>query len=190
MRICYQRVKILGLMLAAGLFSNQALSQQQSTATAATQAIVVMPIVITKSTDLSFGRLVSAVGTVSISAVTGDRTSTNTANLITTLGTTNPPGRATFTVRGEPGLAYDISAAEPEITLANSSNSALLTVTLTGVHVFSTSATGTAATATSGTLSTEGSDTLGIGGSLTLAEGTPSGTYANPAGISLTVNYN
>ena len=190
MRICYQRVKILGLMLAAGLFSNQALSQQQSTATAATQAIVVMPIVITKSTDLYFGRLVSVVGTVSISAETGARTSTNSANLITTLGTTNAPGRATFTVRGEPGLAYDISAADPEITLANSSNSALLTVTLTGVHVFSTSATGTAATATSGTLSTEGSDTLGIGGSLTLAEGTPSGTYANPAGISLTVNYN
>ena len=149
-----------------------------------------MPIVITKSTDLSFGRLVSVVGTVNISAVDGARTSTNSANLITTLGTTNAPGRATFTVAGEPGLVYDISAAEPEITLANSSNSALLTVTLTGVHVLSTSATGTAATATSGTLSTEGSDTLGIGGSLTLAEGTPSGTYANPAGISLTVNYN
>jgi hypothetical protein len=31
---------------------------------------------------------------------------------------------------------------------------------------------------------------LGIGGSLILGEGTHTGTYANPAGISLTVNYN
>ena len=189
MRICYQRVKILGLMLAAGLFSNQALSQQQSTATAATQAIVVMPIVITKSTDLYFGRLVSVVGTVSISAETGARTSTNSANLITTLGTTNAPGRATFTVRGEPGLAYDISATVPTITLINAAIEPLQ-VTLTGVHVLSTTGTGTAATATSGTLSALGSDTLGIGGSLTLADDTPSGTYAHSEGISLTVNYN
>ncbi len=177
-------------MLTAGLTCAPALAQQTSTATASTQAVIVKPIVLSNTSDLTFGRLASAVGTVSISADLGVRSSTEPTSLITAVGNAEAPGRASFTVTGEPGLAYDISATPKEITLSNT-ESGLLTVTLTGVHVLSNSKTGEPATVTSGVLdAATGKDTLGIGGSLELLGTTPSGIYANAEGIALTVNYN
>lgn len=178
-------------MFAMGLFSNPALSQQQSSDTAATQAIIVMPISIANSSDLSFGRLANLPGTVSIAPESGARTSTNNSNLINSVDANDASGRASFTVTGEPGMVYDISATDLTVTLSNAAINKL-DVSLTGVYVLSLGETGMPATATSGTLSGSGTgtDTLGIGGSLTLEDDTPTGTYTNSAGISLTVNYN
>lgn len=193
MKIPFQKLKVLSLMLTAGLTCAPALAQQTSTATASTQAVIVKPISIQKTTDLSFGRLATIAGTASISAINGDRSADINPMLVTTLGTeeATTPSRATFTVGGEPNLTYAISAPETSITLENSTTpSESLILTLTGVHVLSTNLTGTPAGVSTGTLSSTGSDTLGIGGRLTLENDTPSGIYANAEGIALTVNYN
>jgi hypothetical protein len=184
----FHTLKFLGLLLAAGLVSGQAMAQT-ATATATANAVVIKPITLVKATDLSFGRLASVAGTVSISATDNTRSSTVAANLIAANGTSTPPSRASFTVGGEPNLTYAISAPAATIELTDGSSNKL-SVTLTGVYHLNGTASGAAATVSTGTLSSAGADTLGIGGSLTLTDTTPSGTYANSSGISLTVNYN
>jgi hypothetical protein len=183
----FQIIKFSTLLLTVGLASGQAFAQTAN-ATASTNAVVIKPITLVKATDLSFGRLASVNGTVSIAANDGARTSTNAANLIVANGAATTPSRASFTVGGEPSLTYAISAPATSIVLASGGGN--LTLTLTGVYALSTGTTGAAATASTGTLSAGGADTLGVGGSLPLTTTTPSGTYANAAGISLTVNYN
>ena len=187
----FHTLKLLGWLLAAGLVSGQAQADDENTgsATASTQAVIVKPITLINASNLSFGRLASVAGTVSIDANSGMRSS-NAPNLIAIKGgVANEPGRASFTVGGEPGLAYAISAPATSIVLSSSDGNEL-TVTLTGVYAENSKVTGGANAASTGTLNQLGADTLGIGGSLTLANNTPSGTYANASGIALTVNYN
>jgi hypothetical protein len=182
----FHTLKFLGLLLTAGLVSGQAMAQSV-TATANTNAVIIKPITLAKASDLSFGRLASVAGIVSIAADTGTRSSTVPANLIAD-GTGTAPGRASFTVGGESSLTYAISAPATTIELSNAASDKL-TVTLTGVYRLNSTATGAAGAASTGML-TGGADTLGVGGALTLANNTPSGTYSNTGGISLTVNYN
>ena len=187
----FHTLKLLGWLLAAGLVSGQAQADDENTgsATASTQAVIVKPITLINASNLSFGRLASVAGTVSIDANSGMRSS-NAPNLIAIKGgVANEPGRASFPVGGEPGLAYAISAPATSIVLSSSDGNEL-TVTLTGVYAENSKVTGGANAASTGTLNQLGADTLGIGGSLTLANNTPSGTYANASGIALTVNYN
>lgn len=190
MTIHFQTLKVLGFLFTAGLISSQVIAQTAS-ATASTNAVIIKPITLTKVSDLSFGRLASVAGVVSIAPDSGSRSSTVAANLITANGTSTSPSRASFTVGGENSLTYSISAPATTILLTSTTSSAhQLTVTLTGVYAASTSTTASVATASTGTLSSSGADTLGIGGSLTLTDTTYSGTYTNTAGISLIVNYN
>lgn len=193
MKYNVRKLKVVGLMLAAGLVSGQAVAQQSATGTAATQAVVIQPITISKTNDLTFGRLASGItaGSIEIAAADGARTGTS-ANLVAADGTATAPGRAVFTITGEPGLTYGISAPAGTITLTNDvggAEAATLVVTLTGIYSLNNAVTATASTASTATL-TDGSDTLGIGGSLALVANAPSGIYANAEGIALTVNYN
>lgn len=180
--------KMTKLVLAMGamVMAGGAMADQSASATAATEAVVVKPIVISKSTDLLFGRLTSTVGTVEIAASNGARSGT-AAVLVAANGAAQAPGRASFGVSGEPGLTYSLvgPTAGDKISLSGSV-SGELEVTLTGVYVLSQTSV-----ATTGTLdATLGTDTLGVGGSITTAANTPSGVYSNAAGISITVAYN
>jgi hypothetical protein len=172
----------IGMVLGA---SGMAMAVQNANATANTQGVVVKPITLAVGTHLNFGRLASAATeTISIAALDGARTSTGSSDIITANGSANAPSRATFAVGGEPGLTYSISGGTGTIVLASGANN--LTVTLTGAYVLSAAAIGT-----TGTLeATAGTDTLGIGGSIPITASTPSGTYTNTGGISLTVAYN
>jgi hypothetical protein len=163
------------------------MSAQDATATADTEAVVVKPITLSRSSHLNFGRLASAeTATISIAAADGARTSTGTnVDLVAARGAANAPSRATFAVDGESGLTYSVSGGTGDITLLSGADS--LTVTLTGVYV--PSKTSGAGIATAGTMPVAG-ETLGVGGSLPITALTPSGTYTNTAGISLTVAYN
>jgi hypothetical protein len=187
MKSIFLKLKVIVVLFFLSMVGGHAMAQTES-ATASTNAVVIKPITLVNASNLSFGRLASVAGTVSIAANDGARTSTNAANLIAANGAAATPSRASFTVGGEPSLTYAISAPATSIQLASGANN--LTVTLTGVYGLNSTTTGTAATASTGTLSVGGADTLGVGGSLTLTTATPSGTYANSAGISLTVNYN
>ena len=158
----FKTLRITGALLLAGLVSGQVMAQTAS-ATANTQAVVIKPITLAKATDLTFGRLASVFGTVSIAADDGARTSTNAANLIAANGIATAPGRATFTVAGEEDLTYAISGATGDIELSNGTDT--LSVTLTGVYVPSKS--GGAGIADEGTLPAV-NETLGVGGSLEL----------------------
>lgn len=181
----------LTALFATGLVlgtSGMAMAVQNATATADTQAVVVEPITLSRVTHLNFGRLASAATeTVSIAASDGSRTSSGSSlDLVAANGTANSPSRATFAVAGESGLTYSISGGTGDITLTNVALDEL-TVTLTGVYV--PSKTAGAGIAAAGTLPGIG-ETLGVGGSLPITASTPSGTYSNSAGISLTVAYN
>lgn len=183
----HKQLSKLALALGAMVMAGGAMAQQSATAAADTEAVVVKPITLTKETDLTFGRLASVAGDVFIAASNGARTSDETGSLVAANGAAEAPGRATFTVAGEAGLTYAISGGTGPINLTSGANT--LVVTLTGVWV--PSKTGAPGIAAVGTLPAEGgSETLGVGGTLTLADDTPSGTYANTAGISITVNYN
>lgn len=177
-------------LLAAGLVlgtSGMALAAQDATAAADTQAVVVKPITLARSSHLNFGRLASAATeTISIAAADGSRTTSGSVDLVAANGVANAPSRATFAVAGETGLTYSISGGVGEITLLNADLDPLI-VTLTGVYVPSKS--GGAGVGTTGTLP-EAGETLGVGGSLPITALTPSGTYTNTAGIELTVAYN
>lgn len=183
--------KLTVFLVAVGMVfgaSGMAIAAQDSTAAADTQAVVVNPISLSTSTHLNFGRLASAATeTISIAAADGARTSTGSVDLVAANGlVANAPSRATFAVAGEPGLTYSITGGTGDIILTNGTPAEDLTVTLTGVYVLSA-----AAVASTGTLeATAGTDTLGVGGTLPILASTASGTYANTAGISLTVAYN
>jgi hypothetical protein len=176
--------------MAAGLvfgISGMVMADQDASATANTQAVVIKPITLGNSSHLNFGRLASgATETISIAADDGARTSSGTVDLVAANGGALAPSRATFAVAGEEGLTYAISGGTGNITLTNVALDTL-TVALTGVYV--PSKTLGAGIAAAGTLPLAG-ETLGVGGSLPITALTPSGTYTNTAGIALTVAYN
>jgi hypothetical protein len=191
MKCIVQKLKVAGCLLAAGLLSGTAMAQQESSATASAKFELVKPIAITKSSDLSFGRIVAITGTVTVSEVTSARAATPSTMLVMSSGVGGDtiPTRASFNVTGAPNLTYAVSAPAATLSLTNGT-AAPLAVTLTGVYADSSKLTATAATASIGTLSAAGSDILSIGGSLYLTAAATPGVYTSADGISLTVNYN
>lgn len=146
---------------------------QAATAQANTAAAVILPVTITKTTDLNFGKFMSGAsgGTVVIStgsaqSVTGGVTTT------ASLGTTATA--AAFTISGEPTSTYTVTfPAQTNLT----GPGAPMTI-------------GTFTTASSGTLGTFGAapETLSVGATLTVGATQASGTYSGT--VDVAVNYN
>jgi len=145
----------------------------QSTATAITTATLITPISIEWASDMDFGTIASSgiEGTVTLAndgtVTVGGGVSVPEAGITTTA--------ASFIVKGEGTSTFSITHPST-IDLTNGES----TLTVTGI---------TAAQGIAGTL-VLGTSTINVGGILTVPAGTLAGTYANPSGLFVTVNYN
>ena len=128
-------------------------------ANATADAVIVQPIAIQKVTDLNFGRIAadSNAGTVTVDN-SGNRTSSNPPSLL--IGGT-APSAATFTVSGEPNLAYTASLTSSTISLTGAGTmSAALTLQQAGPS-----------------LNGSGASSVSVGGVLSVGANQAAGTY-------------
>ena len=138
------------------------------------QARIIRSIAIAKTSDLVFGRVskpATGLGTVSIDAVTGVRTTSGAQGF-----DTPAPTRAAFSVTGEGGQTFSVSVPA-SFQMAGPQP---MTVTLT-------SSAGAAPTLSS-SLGSQGTFTFGVGGSTSVDSTTPPGAYAGS--FLVTVAYN
>jgi len=138
------------------------------------QAQILRSIAIAKTSDLVFGRVTrpaTGLGTVTIDAVTGTRTTTGAVGL-----DSPTPTRAVFNVTGEGGQTFSVTVP-PTVQMTGPQP---MTVTLT-------SSAGAAPTL-SGALGSQGSLTFGIGGQTSVDATTPPGDYSGS--FTVTVAYN
>jgi hypothetical protein len=152
---------------------------QSATATAGASATIILPIAITKTADLVFGKLAvgNTGGTVTISP-TNTVTIGGAGHTITQpTSDSGNPAAAGFTVTGEPAMTYSITLpADGAITLTDSVTSSTM-----AVNGF-TSGLGATGTLTAGT------QNLKVGATLTVGNSQASGTYTGS--FSVTVAYN
>ena len=174
------RTLLIGAALATTV-STAALAQASSTAATPTSGTIFQPIVLTKTTDLSFGTVVrpaTGSGVVTIAASDGARTLTGSGALITGPGFQAASGRATYGVVGEGGQAFSINVPA-NFNMTRTGGAETIQVTLTP-----TATTGTL----SSTLGTQGTASLGVGGSIPVSNTTATGQYLGS--FSVTVQYN
>ena len=168
------------LALAAG---GMQVARAANNATASATAVVLVPISVVKTTDLSFGRLVAGNGTVTLDT-SGGRAKTGGTAL--PMGAT--PTAALFTVTGDTTNTFSISYTGTSSVLTDGTPADDMTVT------FITEAIGT----TSPNAKTSGQDATGtlvagnayiyVGASLIVGAAQPAGTYTGT--IAVTVDYN
>lgn len=136
---------------------------------------VLRALAITKTADLSFGRIqlpTSGVSTISLDAGTGIRTISGTA-----FGYPTPaPTRAAFNITGEGGQQVSLSVPA-SLTL---SGPASLTVTLTS--------SASSAPTLAGTLGSGGAFAFTVGGRFDISNTTPTGAYSGM--LTVSVDYN
>lgn len=150
-----------------------------ATAQSTTTATVVIPLSISKSIDLNFGKFLSggSGGTVVVS--TGDVQST-TGGVSATAAMGASAKAAAFSVTGEPSTTYAISyPAQTELTGPGASMT---------IGTFTNAVDEGSVAAGIGTLPADGSHTLLVGATLTVGANQVSGTYAGT--LDVAVNYN
>jgi hypothetical protein len=170
----------LALVLLALAAAASAPSFAAST-TASASAKVMIPISITKASDLSVGKFVAGAsgGTVVIDTA-GAATKTGSVVLVGA-GTT----AASFTIGGEPGTAYTITM-DSSATLTNTAGSGGETMALTLQSDLGGTG-GSSGTVSSGTLSAGGAQSVYVGGSLDVAGSQVPGDYVGS--IAVAVDY-
>lgn len=160
--------------LTALAVASSAMAQASATTSASASATVSQPIAVSKTADLTFGRVIrpsSGQTTIyTVDAATG-APSTSGGDGVFTSGA-GAPGRALFTVTGEGGQSFNIS------TDASVTNGGVT------INLVKSAPTGTL----SGTLGTLGSATFGVGGNVTLTDTSPTGTKSGS--FNVTVSYN
>ena len=166
-------MKIKFYAIAIAMIAFSANSFAQATATASTTAILVTPISIAKTTDMHFGTLSASasLGTATLDYANGVTPAGGVSVIDAALATT-----AVFTVTGSGSESISVSVPAGAITLTSGAN----TMTVDGF---------TCEQGTTTTLAT-GSKVLKVMGVLHVAANQLAGTYANAAGLSVTVNYN
>ena len=136
-------------------------------------ATVIRSIAVSKTADLTFGRVerpLTGSGSVTIDAVTGARSLVNAVGL-----DLPPPSRATFSITGEGGQAFTVTMPA--------------SFTMTGPQALTVTTSSSAASPVlSGSLGAQGSFTFGVGATAPLASTTPSGDYSGS--FTVTVAYN
>lgn len=146
-------------------------TSQAATASANVTAKVLIPITVSKSSDLGFGDVypdITSVGTVAIDA-SGNRTAGGAAALGPTAG-----AAAQFTVSGESNASYVLSLPITPITLNSAASDTML------VDNFISDGTGT--------LNGAGSQVINVGATLHIGAQQAPGDYTGT--FDLTVNYN
>jgi hypothetical protein len=138
-----------------------------ATATATASAVIVTPVSVTNTANLSFGSFdPGTTGTVTV-----DTTGARHASGVTLAGGT--PGAAEMTISGQSGLSYSISYAGTSTSLRNGAD----TLDMVIVSDLGGAATSSGAPVVSGTLGA-GPATLRIGGILSVSNpGNQPGAY-------------
>lgn len=164
------------LVLAADIRQSDA-----ATAQAVTAATVVLPLTITKTVNLNFGKFMSgaaaAAGTV---VVATNNAQSVTGGVTTTAGLGASATAATFTVTGEPSSTYAITY--PAQTDLSGPGTAMTIGTFTNAVDVGTVAGGV------GTFTAAGSQVLSVGATLTVGANQTAGAYAGT--LDVAVNYN
>lgn len=148
-------------------------------ATSTATSTVIVPIAITKVTDLAFGKF---------SALTGGTIKVDTDNAISVSGAvlkgTGSTGTAAkFDVTGDVSNAYSIAHSGTAVLTHTDTTT---TMALAKVSAL-TAASGTTTEVTAGTL-TAGAQSIYVGGTLTVASGQLAGVYSG--NVIVTVEYN
>lgn len=156
-------ISVLMLAFSAGIFA-------QATATAS--AVIVAPISITQTADMSFGNIIAGAGAGTV-VLTPAGVRTPTGVTFPSVGGTVTA--ASFTVSGLSGATYSISLPLTH-NIVSGANSMV-------VNAFTSTPSGT------GTL-TGGSQVLNVGATLNVGAAQPAGSYTSAAGFLVTVNYN
>ncbi len=170
------------LLIAAIVIGFASTTFAQSAANAISTAVLITPLTITKTADLSFATLASSatLGTAVIVPATGAMGVTG--------GVTHIDGTetdATFTVAGEDNEILDVSLTNATVSLSKGSGTDL-DVTLIKYAV---DGAGDLTFPGTATIPVGGSFFLTVGGTLTIPANHASGTYTNGTDLEVTVNY-
>ena len=167
-----QRLLAGATVVAVTAISSSALAQASATASGTASVLVGSAIDVVKNTDLTFGRVIlpTSGSTVYSVAASDGQASTSGGNGQFSSGS-GSPARAQFTVAGEGGQAFNISA-DPSVNAGG--------VT---INLLTSAATG----ALSGTVGSPGTATFGVGGNVTLTNGTSTGVKSGS--FNVTVGY-
>lgn len=163
----------LGVLGASNSFAVDATTQSSAT--------VIVPIAITKSADLVFGKFAPGAGGSVTIATNGNRTASGT--ILSSVGPT--PTAAKFDVTGDNSATYSITwSGATSLTHATEA-----TQTMTLARISDLAGTGTTTgEVTSGTLSSTGAQSIYMGGQLTVGASQAAGTYNGD--VTVTVEYN
>jgi hypothetical protein len=166
-------VVALGAFGASNSFAAKAAASNSS-------ATVIVPIAITKSADLVFGKFAPGGGGEVTVATDGARTATGP--ILSISGST--PTAAKFNVTGDKNSTYGITwggAAVPTDSVSSE------TMALSKISDLTASGA-TTGEVSSGTLNGSGAQTIYLGGELTVTSGQADGTYTGD--VTATVEYN
>jgi len=163
---------IASIAMAAAAVSAPSLAAATSTSASAA-ATVMVPIAISKTTDLAFGKF--AVGS------TGGTLLLNTSGALTpsadvTLGG-GTPAAAVFHITGETGANYGITS--PDVTLSDGASHSMALALVTGF------ATGVNSGVVSSSTIAAGGQDLYVGGTLTVGASQVAGTYTGTVAVSV-----
>lgn len=161
--------KILAFSVVLLAFTAGAFAQS---ATATATAVIVSPIAISRTADMSFGNIIADTDGGTVVLVPAG---TRTLNGLTSPSIVGTVTAASFTVTGLTGATYSITLPANH-TISSGGNNMV-------VDTFTSNPSGT------GTL-TGGTETLNVGATLNVGGAQPAGTYTNAAGFTVTVNYN
>lgn len=177
MKTRFSTCKFLGLLLAAGLVSGQAMAQSSATlANAEAFATILKPISIAAGDPLRFGSVVAGAGTVTVTPG-GDRAVGGDVKLLSIPEVGS--GAASFTVTGQGNAVYLVALPKEgeEVLLKSGTNTMKVTD-------FKTSP----ATGNNFQLDEKGSQIFNVGGMLNVGATQAAGEYRGE--FSVTVNYN
>ncbi len=160
------------------ILGSNSVSFAQTSASASAEANIIIPIAITKVTDMNFGN-------VAVSASTGGTVILGTSSIRTTGGaggitlpaTTGTVKAAEFTVIGQASYSYVITLPA-SCTISDGSGHTMT------VNSF------TSSPASTGTLSGSGRQSLKVSATMVVPASQPAGVYTNPGGVAVTINYN
>lgn len=168
------------LALALGAMLPTALNAQTNTATATATAVIISPITIVKTADMSFGDIVADAdgGTVTLNPVTSVRTPTGISVITGSAFTL-----ASFTVAGQGNYTYSVTLPA-SATIDDGAGGTAMTV-----NSFTSSPSGAALRIDNDTKN----QVLTVGATLNIGANQTPGTYTSAQGsgaFAVTVNYN
>lgn len=174
------RRTVLASVVALGAFG--ASNSFAAEATTSASSTVIVPIAITKSADLAFGKFApgTELGTVTVST-SGARTASGGVILSSV---DSSPTAAQFDVTGDGAATYSITWGG--VTELTNTGGASETMTLTRISDL-TAGNATTGEVASGTLAS-GAQSIYLGGTLAVAAAQTAGTYTGD--VSATVEYN